>query len=721
MKVFEFAPIEQIDVDVGAEDEFIVKCDNGEIEFVEVKVEPTLDVFNGAVDCDMSEFVEAYDIKIEEPLELNEIIDSDDVFESDSFCADKANRRPTDNSIKVETETNERPIDIEPITIVMPEVPGDKETISKLCSCHICDKHYANPSMCATHMLQVHRIQQPDIPRPHKCTMCKKSYGRGSHLWRHFEKQHGSVSDWSQLVELPIDIESISTAEDVKLSPSANKATIAKLSYCHLCDKNYANPSLCAAHMLQVHRIQQPDISRPHKCLLCEKSYGRPSHLWRHYERQHGSVPDRKMKKMMRVMRKRKINIKIAKENDEAELAAVLDSTIDEPESDMAAEPSSSQDVDKELVEVVPDRETKINIKTDQAHGNASMEIVEQMQSDPIAYNTENVKIEYLADGETAKPPTYCDICDRNYTKRSSLIVHMWGVHKIKITPPRPHKCVILTCKKSYKTRVNLLHHYRRDHGSNPERKERATKGKTTKNQKSKTGAETEAGTENANVAEIPDEFVQSKAQSLCVLCDKRYANHSACAAHMLQVHKITMPEIERPHACHVCQKSYIKRGHLVRHLKVGHRIGLKRMGKEASGFECYLCHEPFKFRNMLRKHTNKWHLPIERSSICPTCGISTRRLGRHIYSVHTLREVQCHICQRVYPHPSRLTNHMRTHTLPAQCDLCPKRFASNGQMRQHRRYHTLEKPYTCKHCGARFIERSTCTQHERIHTGEKP
>lgn len=231
----------------------------------------------------------------------------------------------------------------------------------------------------------------------------------------------------------------------------------------------------------------------------------------------------------------------------------------------------------------------------------------------------------------------------------------------------------------------------------------------------------TESDNENVKT-EMPEEVVESKARSACLLCDKRYANHWACAAHMLQVHKIVMPDVERPFECHKCQKSYVKRGHLARHIKSGHGIGLKRKGKQAITFECYVCHESFTVREMLKKHMNKIHLPAESSSICPTCGISTQQLGRHIRRAHQpVKEARCDICQRVYSHPSRLRNHMRTHTLPAQCDLCPKRFPTNGAMRQHRRYHTLEKPFACKHCGARFIERSTCTQHERIHTGEKP
>lgn len=700
-------PIEQINFDVvegcvaqaaARNDQFTVKCESDEMDYAEVKFEPTLDVLGEVVDCDMSEFLATYDIKVEEPLHSNDIIHA---------CEDDGiNSNPRKSShIKVEASPYEpiaTPIidnelnPLEETKNTKPVLPADKATIAKLSFCHICNVQYANPSVCATHMLQIHKIEQPDIPRPHQCLLCEKSYGRSSHLWRHYEKRHDSVPDRKikkmittmrkqkvtiEIVqesnesipetvpnsiqvdgtEFDVTPETISK-QDTELEPdglAADRNTIAQLSYCHICDRKYANQGSCATHMLEVHQIKLPEIQRSFKCLLCVKSYTRSNHLARHYTSAHGNS----------------------------------------------------------------DHNMKIQIKTDQTLGNTSMEIIQpnvESHCDPIALK--NFKLEVAADGEEAKQSSYCEICDRDYSRRANLIIHMWDVHKIKITSSRtrPHKCVIETCRKSYKSRKNLLHHYRKEHGGNPERKEKEAKEETPAIGNSTTGAEIESGTNECKV-EIPDDVVTSKARSICFICDKRYANHWACAMHMMRVHKIKMPDLERPHSCDICHRSYVKRGHLARHLKTTHGIGVKRTANKASGFECYMCHESFKLDELLKKHTSKLHLPVERSSICPTCGLSTPRLGRHIIMAHSVKESKCNICQRVYSHPSRLTSHMKTHTRPAQCDLCPKRFASNGAMRQHRRYHTMEKLFACKFCGDRFIERSTCTQHERIHTGEKP
>lgn len=637
-------------------DQFLVKCENDEIDDNGAKYEPILDVLGEAINCDMSEFVDTYNIKVEESLNSNDTIDANDPY----IEGPEINSNDGKSShIKVEairSEPNAAPIiDNELLSIAeteneKPVLPAENAIIAKLSFCRICNRQYANPSVCATHMREIHKIKQPDIPRPHKCLLCEKSYGRSSHLWRHYEKRHDSTPDRKMKKEITkmrkqnvtvemlhestetphetvsnsvqVDEAQLNVApetvskQNTEIEPfgvAADRKKIAQLSYCHICNRKYANQGSCSIHMLEVHQIKLPEIQRSYKCLQCDKSYTRSNHLTRHYASAHGETAR---------------NMKIQ--------------TI------------ANTSVQKKMIQK--------GVETD---------------CDQIAA-VKTVELENGADGEAA---TYCEICDKNYSTRANLTMHMWSVHRTSLLG-RPHECAIETCRKSYESRKSLLQHYREKHDGNPELRMRQSRGKVKPEEDPITGTKIESGS------------IEGKA---------------------------AIPDAERPHSCDVCHKSYITRGHLTRHLKGTHGIGGKRTANEPNGFECYICHESFKLSELLKKHTIKLHLPVERSSICPTCGLSTPRLGRHIILAHSVIKSQCHICQRVYNHPSRLSTHMKTHTLPAQCDLCPKRFSSNGAMRQHRRYHTMEKPYECKYCGVRFIERSTCTQHERTHTGEKP
>lgn len=699
MEITEPPPIEEINVNVDVEEDLYVKKENNDIEFAEVKVEPASDEFVEAFDCDMGVFVAMFDVKIEEPLDLSDIIDNEPSMSHSNELANDIIKEEDDRS-----EPTEEP-HIESFSISIENEKSDaapeEATTSSRSVARQRDQRISHSSM------------QLVLSLPHKCLLCEKAYGRSTHLWRHYEQAHGCVPDsamkklMTAMKRRKVDVEivaessddepksahaSVPTTQSTEEKPTVvapDKTKMAQLMYCHLCDRKYANQGLCATHMLEVHQIELPEVHRSFKCWLCEKSYTQSGHFTRHYERTHKDV-----------------NCNV-----------------------------------------------KLKVRTDPMHGTVSVtEIIPQinvMPSDSIAKND--------TPAEVATSTAYCEICDRDYETKPNLMTHLQDVHQFRMTLARPHKCVILTCGRSYKSRVALTSHFYKDHGGNPEQKEIAKKKRNkstasaengpdskdakvkfdeeaaihggnpeqkekTKKKRNKSTASAESGPDSKDSkVKFDEEAISSKARSTCLLCDKRYANHASCAKHMLKVHNITMPDVERPYGCHQCRKAYVKLGHLQRHLKVAHGVGVERLSHEATAFECFLCHETFNLRNMLKKHLNKMHLPIGISSICPTCGISTPRLTRHIAAVHVVKEVQCHICHQIYSHPSRLTNHLKIHTLPVQCDLCPKRFPNNGSMRQHRRYHTQEKPYVCKHCGARFIERSTCTQHQRIHTGEKP
>lgn len=686
--VIETPQIEQICVDEEKQhetktpqkqDPFIVKRANDEIEFAEVKVE-----FDDASAYNGTDFVDTFEIKIEEPWELVDAIDQSDLVFSgqNDFTEAPANNaiEAPVNLIKMEKDSGSATDEsgIEPISIAELEnlelkVSSDEPTLAQLCFCHICIRKFANAWTCATHMMQAHNIKAPDAARPHKCLLCDKSYGQSSHLWRHYGKQHGSAPDrrtknmmrilQKQNIAIEIVQQNGNVAEptnsvDVKPELASDPATMQLLSYCQICDRKYANQGACATHMLEVHKITLPEIVRPHKCILCDRSYVKSNHLSRHYKKVHGGA--------------RKI--------------------------------------------------LKVKLKTNQMR-NSSIEIVQQhdeTDTNPVD-DAENANLDTSGidtEPASAQPSNYCQICEKRFKFNSHLKTHMWGVHKIQMpVKSRGYKCTL--CNKSYLKPMSLSNHYRKKHDGIPDG---LRIRKTTTEKKTKKGATAEPFQlpidENGKF-KLPEGNTPIEQYRYCQLCDKRYVNQWGFATHMWQVHKLKLPEPARPFACGICGKCYMKRAHLARHHKCEHER--ERMPTDLKGFECYVCHKSFTVLTLLKRHTFKEHIPVERSQICPTCGVTTARLSRHITLVHAIKEAQCQVCARVFKHPSRLSNHMKTHTLPVKCDLCPKRFVSSSAMRQHRRYHTNEKLFACKFCGTRYIEKSTCLQHERIHTGEKP
>ena len=78
----------------------------------------------------------------------------------------------------------------------------------------------------------------------------------------------------------------------------------------------------------------------------------------------------------------------------------------------------------------------------------------------------------------------------------------------------------------------------------------------------------------------------------------------------------------------------------------------------------------------------------------------------------------ECDVCEKVFDSPSKLAEHMRTHTneKPYECDVCDKAFRQLGHLKSHVRIHTNEKPYECDVCEMKFRQYGTLQSHKRTH-----
>ncbi|CAD6184730.1 unnamed protein product [Caenorhabditis auriculariae] len=80
-----------------------------------------------------------------------------------------------------------------------------------------------------------------------------------------------------------------------------------------------------------------------------------------------------------------------------------------------------------------------------------------------------------------------------------------------------------------------------------------------------------------------------------------------------------------------------------------------------------------------------------------------------------------CEVCGVVLKHPSRIAEHMRTHTgeKPFECDICGKRFSQRTPMVNHYREHLGDYSFVCGYgCGKRFVNNARKNAHELRHLG---
>ncbi|KAJ2131504.1 Strongly-conserved Zn-finger binding protein (TFIIIA), partial [Coemansia sp. RSA 678] len=105
---------------------------------------------------------------------------------------------------------------------------------------------------------------------------------------------------------------------------------------------------------------------------------------------------------------------------------------------------------------------------------------------------------------------------------------------------------------------------------------------------------------------------------------------------------------------------------------------------------------------------------PIDPSSLEPLSpASSSQRPKRYV----------CSECNKAYTRPSKLGEHMRTHTgeRPFACQFpgCTKRYMRNGHLQVHSSTHVPSSQHTCTVPG--FAKRSQLHTHMCSHTGENP
>ncbi|GIY67016.1 zinc finger protein 649 [Caerostris darwini] len=146
---------------------------------------------------------------------------------------------------------------------------------------------------------------------------------------------------------------------------------------------------------------------------------------------------------------------------------------------------------------------------------------------------------------------------------------------------------------------------------------------------------------------------------------------------------------------CAECHRSFTRKYHLDRHLKIS-----KCSGLPMPSFPCELCNRNYTRKDNLREH-----------------------LRSHTGEVHRRKNHKCQYCDKAFHGQSLLAIHVRKHTgeKPFPCDFCPKRFPSTGALSKHRMTHTGEKPYSCNECGRKFTLKGTLSRHIRTHTGIRP
>lgn len=169
---------------------------------------------------------------------------------------------------------------------------------------------------------------------------------------------------------------------------------------------------------------------------------------------------------------------------------------------------------------------------------------------------------------------------------------------------------------------------------------------------------------------------------------------------------------------CDICGTCFLEQASLRTHIKSHSKIDLN--------FPCEICGKNLKSKYSRTLHVATVHekKPFVNCYKCDAAFLSYALRNRHLIEVHgDKRTFPCKLCDKVYNRRKTLMEHNRRNHLKVyrhQCDLCDQRFYLPSRLKEHMATHTGERNYRCEFCDKSYPRLQSLQEHVRSHSSER-
>ncbi len=409
------------------------------------------------------------------------------------------------------------------------------EEKSKLYDCLTCGKVFPRRSSWKRH-----QSTHEDV-KPFVCRLCNKGFNRKEHLSRHL-LSHGSVRPYScGICSKQFVRKEHLTRHQLCNPPCAVPVdNVIRPFGCDVCSQGFVRKEHLIRHRKRAHDLDPPEGEsepKPFTCSVCTKTFTRREHLKRHQLIHQRDFTTSALSNL--AVAGARLMAGNAKSDDPFHSeVSIFPSTPLLPEITLSEVQSNSADSDSPAVnhffESGQNSEgNEGDNAMDESGGYGGGDEDVEMEDDgdeplpPIPVLEMNANAANVAPNvvDITKSNTFCNVCFKNFSRRSHLLRHMKRIHSMQLPPSSRRKPQLQS--------------------------------------------QTKSGDENGNSLTDSTTVSATAEQSFkCQLCGKVFSRRSHLERHEKNIHQLDK-EANQPYECVTCGETFIQSKMLDKHMQV--------------------------------------------------------------------------------------------------------------------------------------------------------